>query len=335
MGNALLRVLVAYLAISVTNSRVWGVIPDAGEESEAEKLLHKAYESTDIRGAGNQPFRLTATIKLSDEQGQTKEGTYKLFWESPTKWQDELTLPDSSQVRLANGERLYISRKPVALSTDVFHLIHFLNFPENMRLVMEGTPTDVREVEKDGVREKAIKAVIQDKVWWTVYLDDAASVPTHIESSTGKTRFVYQDYMTFAGHQFPRLLMGTSADNQSIRMQVQELATAAYKSDVFVPPPDAPFVGWCPNATPAKPVQQSGTVNIPWPLRTGPALKKHVVVYGMIGTDGLWHNLTVVKSAGTEADAFWTSVLLHERYSPAMCGSGPVVQESVRELFMP
>jgi hypothetical protein len=38
---------------------------------------------------------------------------------------DELTLSDFSQVRLANGERLYISRKPVALSTEVFHLIHF------------------------------------------------------------------------------------------------------------------------------------------------------------------------------------------------------------------
>jgi hypothetical protein len=25
----------------------------------------------------------------------------------------------------------------------------------------------------------------------------------------------------------------------------------------------------------------------------------------------------------------------HERYSPAMCGSGPIVQEPVRELFMP
>jgi hypothetical protein len=174
---------------------------------------------------------------------------------------------------------------------------------------MVGAPTDMREVEKDGVREKPIKAVIQDKVWWTVYLDNAASVPTHIESSTRKTRFVYQDYMIFAGHQFPRLLMGTSADSQSIRMQVQELATSAYKPDVFVPPPDAPFVGGCRNATPAKPVQRGGTVNIPWPLRTGPAPKKHVVVYGMIGTDGLWRNLTVVKSAGKEADASWTSDL--------------------------
>ncbi|HKM66794.1 MAG TPA: hypothetical protein VJX70_06475 [Candidatus Acidoferrum sp.] len=335
MRNALLRAIFVCLAISGVDPNVWGAVPESGEGSEAEKLLKKAHESTDIRAAGSQPFRLTATITLSDEHGQTKEGSYRLLWESPTKWQDEVTLPDFSQVRLANGEKLYINRKPVALSIEAFHLIHFLNFPEDMRLVMEGRPIDLKEIEKDGVREKAIKIAITDKVWWTVYLDDATPVPTRIESSTRKTRFVYQDYMIFAGHQFPRVQVVTSVNNLSIRMQVQELVAAAYKPDVFVPPPDAPFVQWCPNVTAAKPLQQSGTVMIPWPLRTGPALKKHVVVCGIIGTDGQWRNLTVVKSAGKEADAFWTSVLLHERYSPAMCGSGPVVQESVRELFMP
>lgn len=335
--NTCLRALLACLIISVMIPVVKGAIPAQDQKSEAEKLLREAHERTDIRATDGRPFRLTAIIELLDEQGQTKQGNYRLFWESPTKWQDELTFPDFSQTRLASGEKLFTQRKPIPLTMEMFRLLHFLEFPDSIRPALVGTPTNVKEVAKEGKQETAIKTEVNDKVWWTFYVEKATSVPSQVESASGKTRLSFEKYEEFAGHLFPRLLIETRSNQMSIRVQVQELTGANYKPETFAPPPDAPYIRWCPNAVPAKPLHQRDSVfiPIPWPLRNGTALKKHAVFYGIIGTDGVWQNLTVVKSAGREADDFWRGTLVRERFTPAMCGNEAVVEEMVQELFMP
>jgi hypothetical protein len=75
-------------------------------------------------------------------------------------------------------------------------------------------------------------------------------------------------------------------------------------------------------------------LSIPWTLRDG-ALRHPVAIYGVVGTDGKWHKLAIVKSAGKEADSFWMNEMLQERLSPARCGEVPIEQESVVENKLP
>lgn len=187
----------------------------------------------DIRAADGRPFWLAAIIELLDEREQTKQGNYRLFWESPTKWQDELTFPDFSQMRLASGEKLFTQRKPIPLTMEVFRLLHFLEFPDNIRPPLVGTPTNVKEVAKEGKQEIAIKTEVNDKVWWTFYLEKATSVPSQIESASGKTRLSFENYEEFAGRLFPRLLMETRSNQVSTRVQVQELTGVNYKPETL------------------------------------------------------------------------------------------------------
>jgi len=52
----------------------------------------------------------------------------------------------------------------------------------------------------------------------------------------------------------------------------------------------------------------------------------------VVGTDGEWHNLAVVKSGGKEVDKYWMEVMRQQRFSPASCGNIPVLHESVMEF---
>jgi len=300
------------------------------EGATPEKLLQKVQTSTDIRTTGSRPFRLTAAVKLFDEKGQTQDGTYRLLWQAPTVWQDELKFADFSQVRLASGEKLFVSRNPTALSLEVFHLLSLLEFPKSVRLTLEGaTLKKLREVDTSGIREKAFEVISRDKSSRTVYFDESSSLPVRIEYQN-ESAAQFQDYAPFGDYQFPHTLLEQKWKKPFIQVHVQELEAASFAPTTFVPPVDAHSIRWCLNVTSGRLLPPYAPIPLP-----SSVAKKRVVIYGIIGTDGLWHDVQVVKSGGKEADAYWTKVLLKERFSPSTCGNEPVVQEVVVEFSGP
>ena len=326
-------VAIAYLFLSLVHPRSTQAGPGHDDKSETEKRLHTAQELTDIRASGSQPFRLSASIKLFDERGQAQQGTYQLAWEDRTRWKDELKLPDFSQFRLANGDKLFIGRNPrSSLSMEVFRLIRLLAFPILVDPFTDEKVSKRKETDTRDGHEICIEVRFRNKVQRIVYLDAVALVPTRIDSNKNGTVFLFQGYSPFGSHQFPNTLVEQKLSKPFIEIQVQELVAASFGQDSFTPPSDAHSIRWCPDPVPVKMLSDNGT-NIPQSLRD--SLKRHVVIYGVMGADGKWHNVVVVKSGGREADSFWTNVLLREQFSPAMCGSEAVVQEVVREFYFP
>ncbi len=98
------------------------------------ELLQQAKQLTEIR-AGNAPsFRLTARVEVYDEKGGKKEGTYSLFWNSPTIWREQITFPDYSQTRLARIDKLLISRDPPSPSEQAYRVGKLLDFSSLLQL---------------------------------------------------------------------------------------------------------------------------------------------------------------------------------------------------------
>jgi hypothetical protein len=64
-------------------------------------------------------------------------------------------------------------------------------------------------------------------------------------------------------------------------------------------------------------------------------MTRPVGIYGVIGTDGLWHNLEIVESNSKEVDEFWMNRMLQQRFSPSKCGDSPVEYETVIEYSFP
>ena len=330
MRYASLFVYIAMAILPLANSASLRGNTADDEGPSPEKLLQKVQASTDIRTSGSEPFRLMADVKFFDERGQTRDGTYRLLWQAPTLWQDEIKFADFSQFRLASGERLFVRRNPTALSLEVFHLLSLLEFPKSVRLTLEGaTLRKLQEIDRSGTREMAAEVISKDKSSRTVRLDESSSLPVSIEYQN-ESIYRFQDYAPFGDHQFPHTLLEQRSMKPFIQVQVQELEAASFTPTTFVAPTDARSDRWCLNINPVKMLPPYAATPIPSSVR-----KKRVVVYGIMGTDGLWHDVQVVQSGGREADTFWTKVVLKERFSPATCGNEPVVQEAVIEFLSP
>lgn len=74
--------------------------------------------------------------------------------------------------------------------------------------------------------------------------------------------------------------------------------------------------------------------DFPPQLRTG-GPPSSVVINGIIATDGQWHNLETVKSAGSMVDSFWMNLMHKQRFKPAHCAETPVEYEMMVEFDYP
>jgi hypothetical protein len=334
--NSLL-VISALLALYFFRPWSAGAAAENDNQVEAEKLLQQAEELTDIRSSGSHAFRLVARVSLFDEKGRTREGTYDLLWKSQTAWQDELRFADFSQIRSAHVDKLFINRKTPRLTLGVFQLLGLLEFPNFLRPSPEAKALKLRERTRNGSRERTLEIGLPGRSpWKLVSLDLSSPIPIRVEYKGSHLGYQFGDYAAFNGHQFPRTLIKFDSNKPLIQVQVQELTEVTLDASSLLPPQDARWLPWCPHPEPARRVDLDPfkVTPIPGPLQGG-ALEHPVAIYGVIGTNGQWRNLGVVKSAGKEVDSYWMNQMLQERFSPARCGEIPVEQESVREFYLP
>jgi hypothetical protein len=311
------------------------VMADNDNQVEAEKLLRQAAEQTDIRSPGSHAFHLTARVKVFDKRGQTNEGTYDLVWKTPTDWQDKLRIGDFSQERTAVVGKLFVDRNTSSLTLEVYQLLKLLEFPALLRYNSEAKAQKLRERTRDGVHERVIEVGYRGQTTRDIIsLDGSSPIPTLVGHQGFPSADRFENYVAFNGHQFPRTLTKLKANRPLIQVhqvQVQELTDVTIANSTIVHSPDARWYLWCPHPEPIT-MQNPGKIYpIPWPLRGGP-LDRPSAIYGVVGTDGGWHNLAVVKSAGKEVDEFRMNQLRQDRFSPARCGEVPVLQEFVMEF---
>jgi hypothetical protein len=334
MKSGLSCVLTALLAFACCKSMA--ALTEDDDPNEAEKLLRQSEVLTDIRSPGSHSFRLTALVRIFDEKGHAQDGTYDLQWKSPTAWRDELRNADFSQVRIANTDKLFVSRKPVSVTLGMFQLLNLLTFPDLIRFSPEAAGQKLQIKVTKGSSERALEIAYPGYPSRKVLVIGAqAPLPERLEYKGSHFKYEFRDFVEFSGHQFPRNLIQFDSNKPQIEVDVQELTEATFDASFLDPPPDARWLNWCQHPKPAKlsDADMKKVSPIPWPLRNG-ALKTPLEIYGIIGTDGQWHNLTVLKSAGKEVDSYWIEALRQQQYSPAKCGERPVEQESVRKFWM-
>jgi hypothetical protein len=160
------------------------------------ELIRRAEQLTDIRSGHAPSFRLIARVQAYDEKGKKKEGTYTLLWNSPTIWREEITFPDSSQVRLARINKLLISRKPPIPSEQTYRVGKLMDFRTFLGLSIRNQIQDLHEQTKNGLKERRVDITIAEgRPWKKVYFDGGAPVPTQIEYKGAAlgARYPYKD----------------------------------------------------------------------------------------------------------------------------------------------
>jgi hypothetical protein len=317
----------AFVVLCMCGPYCWEVMAKNDNQVEAEKILRQSEELTDIRALGSHPFRLAARVKLFDEKGQANEGTYDLVWKTPTDWQDKLQVGDFSQERTAAVDKLFIRRSTPSFTLEVYNLLRLMEFPQILRVSPHAEPQKLWEKTRNGSRERAIELS-----WKTIFLDESTPTPTRVEYKHSRYGYKFGNYAAFYGHQFPRILTEFDSNKTLTEVQVKELVEVSIDDLNIAPSPEARWYLWCPHPEPWKSLDLGKVyAPVPWSLRDG-AVERPMVIYGVVGTDGRWHNLTVVKSAGKEMDEYWMNVMREERFSPARCGEVPVLQELVKRV---
>lgn len=144
------------------------------------------------------------------------------------------------------------------------------------------------------------------------------------------------DYEEFHGHQFPRRITFRIFGKLLEQIQILELVDAPPGPADFEPPPDSHWIRWCAKPLRAKLIPNRNLLPLmpPPQFRAGtPPL--HVAIYGVVGTDGLFHNLAVVESAGEPVDLYFEKELARHKFTPAQCDGTPVETEEIRTFDYP
>jgi hypothetical protein len=298
------------------------------KQVEAEKIRRSAYELTNIRSLGSLPFHLLAHVEVFDEKNQQKEGSYSLFWKSPGSWREDIILPDFFQIRIAEENKIWLNRNVPYLTQEAFQLMLLMEFPDILRLKKDTRAENWRS------DKRRLEISLEGLAGYTVQLDSTSTSPTQVEVYGVDAAYQFQDYAPFGTHNFPRTIIKTIGKRDFLKVHVLELTEApSIETAQVTHSPNALWFHWCSDADPPK-YQRTP---MPRPARPNLSLlrKKDVAIYGVIGPDGRWHNLKVLKSGGPEVDTYWLNVLARQLYFPANCGGKPVETEIVRELGMP
>jgi hypothetical protein len=301
-------------------------------QTPSETLIEQARTATDIRAAGKPPFCLIAHFQVL-EDGVQLQGKYTLTWEGPTTWRAETSLPNFSDIRIANGNKLWISRQPAYFTPQIDVLWSMLNFPAAS---FPGKPNNLSKIKtknEDGTDYRMIEATEEGHKMYQMYFDSSAPLLRQ-ETYGGGLKRLFEDYSLFDKTEFPRTLTEVSNHKPIVRVEVQQLADARpLPTDLLVPPAGARWMPWCPQPDGLK--FEGYTRPIP-PLPIDVAGSGHsAYIYGVIGPDGRWHNLTVVRSGGRDFDSYFLNMLSAQRYSPAMCPNGPMYVERSLEFTPP
>ena len=95
-------------------------------------LLDVASRRTNLWALGSAPFHLRATVRSYGAKGETRQGSFELWWASPARYRDEINWGDGASVRIADKDSLWVDGAD-AHRFDTFRIMRLLGFPARLR----------------------------------------------------------------------------------------------------------------------------------------------------------------------------------------------------------
>lgn len=298
--------------------------------------LTRAADLSDIRAAGSAPFTLAGQILVPHGKGGNVQGRYRLDWNSPAEWREEIVLPDFTRIRFGGEEKFWekSSRDAPPIAVDL--LDKLLNLVEDLRSQDSWVASDVQEhpskrgqVDCVVMKWKSsgnpshefcfdpLRGGLEEELW--------PSLATAGVFGQFETASVYSGFAEWGGKIFPRELSAWRGKDKLVEFDLDELDSlrpgAAGK---FSPPPGT--VEWiaCNQPVPAKLIANPGPNYPPPGFQWGPG--GVALVYGVIELDGHLSGLTVVESAIPGLGDSAKSALALWRIQPPTCHGVPYRQ---------
>jgi hypothetical protein len=330
-GSRLLIALI--IAMSVPGL---GAAKKQADDQEVRQLLEKVLSLSDIRAADSPPFRIQARVESAALQSGRagSVGTWMLTWQSPTQWREEVGFPGFRQVRVASGGKIWTYRSTPYEPLRVYQLSQVMDFRALWILRTGQVVTALREKKHNGISVQCVEVRGEVGPWRDLCSDSMTALPAWVEpgSRTALTlpSAEYSDYKSWGKEQFPRSIRAYEHAHLILAVRLDVEPVSAADQSQFAPPPQATEWDWCDNAEPSQPIS---TVPPHYPDAERFGHREGLVsVYAIIHTDGTLGDLAVVRSAGPDFDGATLASVRQWHLRPAMCGSKPIVTETVIDV---
>lgn len=317
------RMLIVFclLCFCVVLIRAEGAQLPSRDSEEPKELLQEA-QLADARSSGSSSFRLRAKFSVEHAGQMTPDGNYLLLWATPTKWREEISTSDFSQVRLGGEGGIWEARKPSYQSLRVWQLIQALAFNSRFTPWHDETLGAIKLRKKNGTLLRCVKSYIRGNLLRELCFDN--SLPSLIleQNAFSGRAYEFSDYATLGNKKFPRHIIVHDSKQLAVDFSVEDLQAVTLEASSFEKPSEAQWRVWCSNPEPINRLTQTFFVK-------APPTARNMTFYGRIGTDGKWHDLVPLESGGATLDAVVMNQLEGERWKPATCGDVPVMDDRV------
>ncbi len=315
------------------------VIPSAGQDARetAAALLGNAAKLTDIQAADAKPFRLRGHLRVSSPGKPPEEGTYLVLWASEAKWREEISLPSFHQIRWAREGKLWQKRSTSYKPWNVELFLKSLALSARMQLHAEEKVDKVRTVTRNGAQATCVAIKGQKDGGWTreICFDRVTSMPFQYRGQKSRVHFEYSDYYDLGERRFPRYVRAYDGGKLESEFHAEELSFLTDSDEApFVPPVDVIPRDWCKTPTPPR-LLNSGGGSLIFPA--GTLTPGRIVFYGVIGTDGRLHDLSIIDMTGIGSSwaAFLREKMGKDTWQAASCNGVPVETELTTEIEFP
>lgn len=296
----------------------------AGTNPGAQQLLVSAKQQANLFHDESSPFLLD--VDFIAQINVPSHGHLTLKWQAKNQWWRRIVMGDFEQIDVRNGDRLYTSRNVGFTPVRITELISLLQFAG-------GVQGEVVKKEKErfenGVQmicmrvEGGSRGKVHD-VCLSATSHDILSEEWQ-EPPDEKRAQQYGDYVDFGGHRYPRKLELLVNGIKVMTANVASLTSAAFDQALLVAPKGAIERRQCADMKHAVPVKT------PDPMYPKSASENKItgdtIVSMTVLTDGSVTDIQLIGSAARSMDEATLQTLKSWRFSPAMCGTEPVVSD--------
>ena len=308
---------------------------DASEQQAAIKKLEEAVSKTNIFDLPS--FEMKAAVQI-DNGGKPVDGSYRLLWNGPERWREEISLPGYAELQVGAKGLVWVQRSTDFLPLRIYQLHAALGFGSAAgadagyfgSLVQLGlAPNDrvkkIHSRKEHGQKLTCVKTENELKSISEICVNDNEGTLSRGSS--------YEDgnFQAIGVKVFPRFLSYVEKGKAVATVKVNELsALEQFPPNAFTPPTGVSAEPGCMNPTPYRRIKSVA------PEYPQDARQQHVqgtvAVDVWIGTDGAPRVRKVVATPSASLGKSSETAIAGWRYNPAACSGTPVQVETVLRI---
>jgi hypothetical protein len=219
------------------------------QQSNAQALLERASDLSDIRSPSAPAFRLKATFTVVTRDLDILEGTYTETWVSNTQWRRETVVGNSQRIELGGAAQRWLTSSGPPLPEEVQQFSRLLELAPHWWQEFSFEPATDHDVRGIAIRCAVTSPGEDGERYALCFYKQSGflmqtTMPKRIGERLGEYSCLYGNYEKFWNYFFPRDLRCLQDGHRKLQGKIVELSLDPFPDPgLFVRPPGAVEMG--------------------------------------------------------------------------------------------